>query len=110
MVFGVAAVISHVSAFMTLGPGDVLLTGSPAGNGARSRPPRFLRRGDHVRASIAGWASNPQSGVNGGGRMPQPARERVLWLRSTTAISKRGSWNRRRIFAVAPRSCTMYDA
>jgi 2,4-didehydro-3-deoxy-L-rhamnonate hydrolase len=46
MIFSVAQVISYVSQFMTLLPGDVLMTGTPAGVGVWARPPRFLRPGD----------------------------------------------------------------
>jgi 2-keto-4-pentenoate hydratase/2-oxohepta-3-ene-1,7-dioic acid hydratase in catechol pathway len=52
MIFGVAQVISYVSHFMTLLPGDVVTTGTPAGVGMARRPPRYLKPGDLVEATI----------------------------------------------------------
>lgn len=47
MIFGVAQVVSHLSQFMTLLPGDVVITGTPEGVGLGMKPnPVFLRRGD----------------------------------------------------------------
>lgn len=61
MVFGVAALVSYVSSLATLEPGDVILTGTPAGIGCNRRPPVFLRPGDVVEVSIdgIGTLSNP---------------------------------------------------
>jgi 2-keto-4-pentenoate hydratase/2-oxohepta-3-ene-1,7-dioic acid hydratase in catechol pathway len=52
MIFGVAEIIAFVSRLMTLEPGDVLLTGTPAGVGASRTPPRWLRDGDVVEVEI----------------------------------------------------------
>ena len=53
MIFGVAFLISYLSRFMSLSPGDVVLTGTPAGVGMGQRPsPRYLRPGDVVRLGI----------------------------------------------------------
>jgi 2,4-didehydro-3-deoxy-L-rhamnonate hydrolase len=52
MLFDVAALVAHASQFVALAPGDVVLTGSPAGNGMHWR--RFLRAGDVVDATIEG--------------------------------------------------------
>jgi 2-keto-4-pentenoate hydratase/2-oxohepta-3-ene-1,7-dioic acid hydratase in catechol pathway len=52
MVFGVAALVSYLSATMTLEPGDLLLTGTPAGGGAGRNPPVFLKSGDSLRVEI----------------------------------------------------------
>ncbi|MEU1268262.1 fumarylacetoacetate hydrolase family protein [Streptomyces sp. NPDC005799] len=52
MIFGVAALISYVSRMVTLQPGDMIITGSPAGNG--SHYGRFLRPGDVMDAEITG--------------------------------------------------------
>jgi acylpyruvate hydrolase len=52
MHFPIARLISFASALMTLEPGDVLLTGTPAGVGAASKPPRWLRDGDVVEVEI----------------------------------------------------------
>ena len=46
MIFSVAEILSHVSQFMTLLPGDIVATGTPEGIGAGMKPPQFLKRGD----------------------------------------------------------------
>jgi 2,4-diketo-3-deoxy-L-fuconate hydrolase len=46
MIFPVAKILSYLSEFMTLLPGDVVITGTPAGVGLGMKPPQFLRRGD----------------------------------------------------------------
>ena len=48
MIFPVAALVSYVSGFMSLQPGDVILTGTPAGVGMGRKPPAYLRPGDEV--------------------------------------------------------------
>ena len=53
-VFDVPALIATISAGMTLLPGDVISTGTPAGVGIGFKPPRFLRPGDLVRIEIEG--------------------------------------------------------
>jgi acylpyruvate hydrolase len=52
MIFPVAEVLAFASRLMTLEPGDVILTGTPAGVGAARTPPRFLRDGDVVEVAI----------------------------------------------------------
>lgn len=52
MVFDVYQMIEHLSQAMTLEPGDLILTGTPAGVGAVSKPPRYLKAGDVVRVEI----------------------------------------------------------
>ncbi|MBT8145515.1 MAG: fumarylacetoacetate hydrolase family protein [Gammaproteobacteria bacterium] len=52
MVFGVAQIVSHLSQFMTLHPGDLIFTGTPAGVGDGMTPPQYLRPGDVVRIGI----------------------------------------------------------
>jgi 2-keto-4-pentenoate hydratase/2-oxohepta-3-ene-1,7-dioic acid hydratase in catechol pathway len=61
MVFGVAAVIAHVSRAITLEPGDLIATGTPAGVGAFRDPPVFLKPGDEVTIEIErlGALTNP---------------------------------------------------
>jgi 2-keto-4-pentenoate hydratase/2-oxohepta-3-ene-1,7-dioic acid hydratase in catechol pathway len=54
MVFGVKEIISHLSQFMTLYPGDLIFTGTPAGVGDAMVPPRYLKPGDVVRVGIEG--------------------------------------------------------
>jgi len=52
MHFGVGAILSFASRLMTLEPGDVVLTGTPAGVGSAAEPPRWLRDGDVVEVEI----------------------------------------------------------
>jgi 2-keto-4-pentenoate hydratase/2-oxohepta-3-ene-1,7-dioic acid hydratase in catechol pathway len=54
MVFGVARLVSYVSQFMTLLPGDIIATGTPPGVGMGRKPPQFLRAGDVVTLGIEG--------------------------------------------------------
>jgi len=54
MVFDIPALIEELSAGMTLEPGDVLLTGAPAGAGIGFDPPEFLRAGDVIEVAIEG--------------------------------------------------------
>jgi 2-keto-4-pentenoate hydratase/2-oxohepta-3-ene-1,7-dioic acid hydratase in catechol pathway len=60
MIFGVREVVSYVSQFMTLLPGDVISTGTPAGVGIGCKPPRFLRPGDVCELGIDGLGSSRQ--------------------------------------------------
>ena len=48
MIFSVAEIVSHLSQFMTLLPGDVVITGTPEGVGLGMKPPQFLKRGDII--------------------------------------------------------------
>lgn len=54
MVFGVAEIISYLSRFITLRPGDVITTGTPAGVGFARTPPIYLQHGDTVEIDIEG--------------------------------------------------------
>ncbi len=54
LVFDIPAIIEALSATMTLLPGDVIATGTPAGVGMATDPPRWLRSGDRVRVEIEG--------------------------------------------------------
>lgn len=53
MLFPVARLIEYLSGFMTLEPGDILATGTPAGIGAFRQPPVWLQPGDHVRLEVS---------------------------------------------------------
>ena len=64
MIFGVAELVSYISGFMTLVPGDVISTGTPAGVGLGQRPPLYLRAGQTVRLGIAGLGEQCQLTVN----------------------------------------------
>jgi 2,4-didehydro-3-deoxy-L-rhamnonate hydrolase len=52
MVFGVASLVSYVSRFMTLEPGDIITTGTPPGVGLGKKPQVFLKAGDTMRVGI----------------------------------------------------------
>jgi len=54
MVYGLAALVSYLSHLITLEPGDIIASGTPAGVGMSQDPPRYLRPGDVVRMSIMG--------------------------------------------------------
>ncbi len=60
MIFGVAHVVSYVSQFMSLQPGDVISTGTPAGVGLSMSPPRYLRPGQTVRLGGDGLGEQQQ--------------------------------------------------
>ena len=60
MVYGVAHLVSYLSQFMTLHPGDVISTGTPPGVGLGQKPPRFLKAGDVVELGIAGLGQQRQ--------------------------------------------------
>ena len=60
MVFGVAQLVSYISRFMTLYPGDLISTGTPPGVGMGQKPPRFLKAGDEIRLGIAGLGEQRQ--------------------------------------------------
>ncbi len=53
MIFSVAVLVEYISRYMTLEPGDVIATGTPAGVGAFHKPPRWLRPGDRVKLAIS---------------------------------------------------------
>jgi 2-keto-4-pentenoate hydratase/2-oxohepta-3-ene-1,7-dioic acid hydratase in catechol pathway len=60
MVFGVKEIVSHLSQFMTLYPGDLIFTGTPAGVGDGMVPPSYLQPGDVVRVGVEGLDSQRQ--------------------------------------------------
>ena len=65
MVFGVAALVSYISQFMTLLPGDVISTGTPAGVALGMRPaPVYLKAGDVVALGIDRLGESHQRVVN----------------------------------------------
>jgi 2-keto-4-pentenoate hydratase/2-oxohepta-3-ene-1,7-dioic acid hydratase in catechol pathway len=61
MIFSVAQCVSYVSKFMTLLPGDVIITGTPQGVGLGFKPPRYLDGGYTMRLGIAGLGEQCQS-------------------------------------------------
>jgi 2-keto-4-pentenoate hydratase/2-oxohepta-3-ene-1,7-dioic acid hydratase in catechol pathway len=54
LVFDCARLVSYVSTFITLAPGDVIATGTPSGIGYRRQPQRFLRDGDQLEVEVEG--------------------------------------------------------
>jgi 2-keto-4-pentenoate hydratase/2-oxohepta-3-ene-1,7-dioic acid hydratase in catechol pathway len=63
MVYGVKFLVSYLSQFMSLHPGDVISTGTPPGVGLGMKPPRFLKAGDVVELGIEGLGSQKQTFV-----------------------------------------------
>ena len=63
MIFTCAHIVSYISHFMTLWPGDVIPTGTPAGVGHGMRPQRYLKPGDVMRLGIAGLGEQKQKVV-----------------------------------------------
>jgi 2-keto-4-pentenoate hydratase/2-oxohepta-3-ene-1,7-dioic acid hydratase in catechol pathway len=60
MVFGVAHLVSYLSRFMSLQPGDIISTGTPPGVGLGQKPPRYLHPGDVMRLGIDGLGQQEQ--------------------------------------------------
>ena len=60
MVFGVKTLVSYISQFMMLEPGDVITTGTPPGVGAGMKPPRFLKPGDTMTLGVDGLGQQTQ--------------------------------------------------
>ena len=63
MIFGVAKIVSYLSQFMTLLPGDVITTGTPPGVGMGRKPPQFLKAGDTMALGIDGLGEQHQTVV-----------------------------------------------
>ena len=63
MVFGVAQLVSYISRYMTLMPGDVISTGTPAGVGLGLKPPTYLKPGDVIELGIEGLGRQRQDVV-----------------------------------------------
>jgi 2-keto-4-pentenoate hydratase/2-oxohepta-3-ene-1,7-dioic acid hydratase in catechol pathway len=66
MIFSVVELVSYISRFMSLQPGDVILTGTPAGVGLGHKPPEYLKAGDVVTASIDGLGEQTHKVVASG--------------------------------------------
>lgn len=60
MVYGVAFLVSYLSQFMSLHPGDIISTGTPPGVGMGMKPPRYLKPGDVVELGIEGLGNQCQ--------------------------------------------------
>ena len=64
LIFGIPKLVSYLSNFMTLLPGDVISTGTPEGVGLGMKPPRFLKVGDVVELGIDGLGQSRQVAVS----------------------------------------------
>lgn len=63
MIFGVAHLVSYISQFMTLNPGDIVTTGTPPGVGLGQKPPVYLKPGQTMRLGITGLGVQQQRAV-----------------------------------------------
>ncbi|MET4690592.1 fumarylacetoacetate hydrolase family protein [Sinorhizobium fredii] len=63
MVYGVAYLVSYLSQFMTLHPGDIISTGTPPGVGMGFKPPQYLKAGDVIELGIDGLGAQKQTVV-----------------------------------------------
>ena len=63
MIFSVPFLVSYISQFMVLDPGDIITTGTPPGVGLGFKPPRFLKAGDVMRLGIDGLGVQEQKVV-----------------------------------------------
>lgn len=63
MIFSVRQIVSYLSQFMVLEPGDVITTGTPPGVGLGMKPPKFLKNGDEMRLGIDGLGEQRQKVV-----------------------------------------------
>ena len=61
MIFSVRTIVSYISQFMILEPGDVITTGTPPGVGLGMKPPKYLKAGDTMRVGIEGMGVQEQS-------------------------------------------------
>ncbi len=66
MIFGVAHLVSYVSRYMSLAPGDIITTGTPPGVGLGQKPPVYLRAGQVMRLGIEGLGEQRQELVAAG--------------------------------------------
>ena len=63
MIFGVGFLVSYLSQFMRLMPGDIITTGTPAGVGMGMDPPTFLMPGQTIRLGVEGLGEQRQTVV-----------------------------------------------
>ena len=66
MIFSVAEIVSYMSQFMELRPGDIIATGTPSGVGMGMSPQRFLRPGDVMEVEVEGLGRQRQTAVASG--------------------------------------------
>ena len=75
MVFGVAHLISYLSEYMSLQPGDIISTGTPPGVGMGQRPPIYLSAGESIVLGIQGLGVQRQTVVADNSQYPAPSKE-----------------------------------
>jgi 2-keto-4-pentenoate hydratase/2-oxohepta-3-ene-1,7-dioic acid hydratase in catechol pathway len=75
MVFGVAHLISYLSQYMSLQPGDIISTGTPPGVGMGQRPPIYLSAGESIVLGIQGLGVQRQTVVADNSQYPAPSKE-----------------------------------
>jgi 2-keto-4-pentenoate hydratase/2-oxohepta-3-ene-1,7-dioic acid hydratase in catechol pathway len=75
MVFGVAHLISYLSQYMSLQPGDIISTGTPPGVGMGQRPPIYLSAGEIIVLGIQGLGVQRQTVVADNSQYPAPSKE-----------------------------------
>ena len=63
LIFNIPFLVSYISQFMTLLPGDIVSTGTPAGVGLGFKPPIFLKEGDVIELGIDGLGTSKQTCV-----------------------------------------------
>jgi 2-keto-4-pentenoate hydratase/2-oxohepta-3-ene-1,7-dioic acid hydratase in catechol pathway len=63
MIFDIPLIVSYLSQFMTLLPGDVISTGTPAGVGLGFKPPKYLKPGDVVELGIENLGIQRQTAI-----------------------------------------------
>lgn len=85
MIFDVAGTIAYLSSLMTLEPGDVIATGTPAGVGFKQEPPRFLAAGDVVEVTIPGIGTIRNLLVTGGTPSSHPSQQNDTWLKEVAS-------------------------
>ena len=110
MVYGVAFLVSYLSRFMTLHPGDIISTGTPPGVGLGMKPPRFLKAGDVMTLGVEGLGEQRQEVVDdrlkrrfilAARKIPRggdpAARKRQCGRRDEPSRQRRRDWRPRRL-------------
>ncbi len=87
MVFGVPVLVSFISRFMSLQPGDVIATGTPPGVGMGQKPPVFLRAGNVVRLGVTHLGEQRDIRAGTGGCLAAQRRRRFLVQRSQRRLA-----------------------
>ena len=101
MVYGVAYLVSYLSQFMSLNPGDIISTGTPPGVGMGMKPPTYLKAGDVIELGIEGLGAAAAGLHRRSGLTPMvplldthqhlvyPDRQRYAWTAEAPALAGR---------------------